>query len=75
MVGVLWVGYQTGTPAGYGFGRGVMGWLSNWNPYGDVAVWRDGAGGGAVLIKFVTYVEKVSYICTRHTFVNKYKMH
>ena len=38
MVGVLWVGYQTGTPAGYGYGRGVMGWLSNGDPYG-VWIW------------------------------------
>ena len=35
MVGVLWVGFQTGTPAGYGYGRGVMGWLSNGNPCGE----------------------------------------
>ena len=34
LVEVLWVGYQSGTPTRYGYGRGVMGWLSNGNPYG-----------------------------------------
>ena len=36
--GISCVGYQTGIPAGYGYGRGVMGWLSNRNPCG-VWIW------------------------------------